>query len=163
MQQPRYQPPSGGPDETTEEKLERNTIELLNELRIAGSGIQIMFAFLLVVPFNAGYTRTTTFEHVVYFVTLLLVAMAAFLLLAPPIHHRLLFRRHERPFLISVGNRLAIAGMIFLGFGFTGILVLISDYVVGGAAPIIVGVLAMMTIGSLWFGVPLVRRRGERD
>jgi hypothetical protein len=148
-------------DETPDEKLDRNTIELLNELRIAGSGIQILFAFLLVVPFNAGWSKTSSFERTVYFLTLVVVAIAGVLLLAPPIHHRLLFRHHEKRYLVTSGNRLAIAGMVFLGLGFTGILVLLSDYVVGGVAPIIAGVLTFVAVAGLWFVVPLVRRRRE--
>jgi Family of unknown function (DUF6328) len=71
------------------EQLDRNTIDLFNELRVAGTGIQVMFAFLLIVPFNAGWSKTTSFERAVYFVALALVAVATFLLLAPPVHHRL--------------------------------------------------------------------------
>jgi hypothetical protein len=153
--------PDDNRDETPDEKLDRNTIELLNELRIAGSGIQILFAFLLVVPFNAGWTKTTSFERTVYFVTLVLVASAAVLLLAPPIHHRLLFRHHEKRYLVTSGNRLAIAGMAFLWLGFTGILVVLSDYVVGGAAPIVVGLVTLVAVGGLWFGLPLLRRTRE--
>jgi hypothetical protein len=148
-------------DETEDEQLDRNTIELLNELRVAATGIQVMFAFLLVVPFNTGYTRTSSFERTVYFVTLSLVAVAAFLLMAPPIQHRLLFRHHEKRYLVTIGNRLAIAGMGFLALGFTGILVLISDYVVGGLAPLIVGVLAFAAIATLWFVIPLRHRARE--
>jgi hypothetical protein len=155
------QTPGDDRDETPDEKLDRNTIELLNELRIAGSGIQILFAFLLVVPFNAGWTKTTSFERAVYFVTLVLVAIAAVLLLAPPIHHRLLFRHHEKRYLVTSGNRLAIAGMVFLALGFTGILVLLSDYVVGGVAPIVAGVVTVGAVGGLWFAVPLIRRWRE--
>ena len=149
-------------DETSDETLDRNTIELLNELRVAGTGIQVMFAFLLVVPFNAGWKKTTSFERTDYFVTLVLVAIAAFLLMAPPIHHRLLFRHHEKRYLVAMGNRLAIAGISFLALGFTGILVLLSAYVVGGVAPIVVGVLTFATIGGLWFAIPLARRARER-
>jgi Family of unknown function (DUF6328) len=145
-------------EETTDETLDRNTMELLNELRVAATGIQVMFAFLLVVPFNTGWKKTTSFERTDYFVTLAFVAMAAFLLMAPPIQHRLLFRHHEKRYLVAMGNRLAIAGNGCLAFGFTGILVLLSDYVVGGLAPVIVGVLTFVTIGGLWFAVPLVRR-----
>jgi hypothetical protein len=148
--------------ETTDETLDRNTIELLNELRVAATGIQVMFAFLLVVPFNTGWKKTTSFERTDYFVTLALVATAAFLLMAPPIQHRLLFRHHEKRYLVTMGNRLAIAGMSFLALGFTGILVLLSAYVVGGLAPAIVGVLTFAFIGGLWFGVPLARRDRER-
>src|SRR6202012_1929002 len=79
-------------DESAEERLDRNTIELRNELRVANTGIQVMFAFLLVVPFQQGWKHVDGFERTVYFVTLLLVALAAFLLMAPSIHHRILFR-----------------------------------------------------------------------
>jgi uncharacterized protein DUF6328 len=148
-------------DETSDEQLDRNTIELLNELRVAATGIQVMFAFLLVVPFNTGWKRTTSFERTDYFVTLAVVAIAAFLLMAPPIHHRVLFRHREKRWLVTVGNRLAIAGMVFLALGFTGILVLISAYVVGGAAPVVVGALTGAIAGGLWFALPLARRRQE--
>ena len=148
-------------DESAPERLDRNTVELLNELRIAGTGIQVMFAFLLIVPFNTGWKQVDGFERTVYFVTLLVVAMSAFLLMAPPIHHRLLFRHGEKPFLIRVGNYMAIGGMACLGLGFIGILVLVSDVVVGGAAPAVVGVLAAAVIAGLWFVLPLARRGEE--
>jgi hypothetical protein len=147
--------------ETPTERLDRNTLELLNELRIAGTGIQVMFAFLLIVPFNTGWRKVDSFERTEYFVTLLVVALAAFLLMAPPIHHRLLFRHGEKRFLIRVGNYMAIAGMACLGLGFVGIVVLISDVVVGGAAPVIVGVLAALVIVSLWFALPIEHRDRE--
>jgi hypothetical protein len=148
-------------DESQPERLDRNTVELLNELRIAGTGIQVMFAFLLVVPFNTGWKQVDGFERTVYFVTLLVVALAAFLLMAPPIHHRILFRHGEKPFLIRIGNYMAIGGMVCLGLGFVGILVLISDVVVGGAAPAVVGALALALVAGLWFVLPLVRRGEE--
>jgi hypothetical protein len=148
-------------DESQPERLDRNTVELLNELRIAGTGIQVMFAFLLVVPFNTGWKQVDGFERTVYFLTLLVVAMAAFLLMAPPIHHRLLFRHGEKPFLIRIGNYMAIGGMACLGLGFVGILVLISDVVVGGAAPAVVGALALALVAGLWFVLPLARREED--
>jgi hypothetical protein len=156
------QAPDDDRDETTDEQLDRNTIELLQELRIAAVGVQVLFAFLLVLPFNAGWKTTTSFERTVYFVTLASVALAAFLLMAPAIQHRLLFRHHEKGYLVTIGNRLAIAGIGFVGLGFTGILVLLSDYVAGGLAPVITGVVTFVTIGGLWFGVPLLRRSRER-
>ena len=148
-------------DESQPERLDRNTVELLNELRIAGTGIQVMFAFLLILPFNVGWKQVDAFERTVYFVTLLVVALAAFLLMAPPIHHRLLFRHGEKPFLIRIGNYMAISGMVCLGLGFIGILVLLSDVVVGGSAPVIVGALAAAVIAGLWFVLPLMRREEE--
>ncbi len=128
-----------GRDETAEERLDRNTMELLNELRVAGTGIQVMFAFLLVVPFNTGWRHVSTFGRATYFVTLLCVAIAAVLLIAPSIQHRILFRHGEKRYLVQTANQLAIAAMVFLTAGFTGILVLVTDVVVGGAAPWIVG------------------------
>ena len=148
-------------NESQGQRLDRNTIELLNELRVAGTGIQVMFAFLLVVPFNKGWQRVDGFERTVYFVTLLIVACAAFLLMAPAIHHRILFRQGQKPFLVRVANDLAIAGMSLLALGFIGILVLLSDFVLGGAAPIIIGALAAAFVGGLWFALPIVRRDEE--
>ena len=151
-------PADDGRDETSLEQLDRNTIELLNELRVASTGIQVMFGFLLIVPFNNGFRRVSSFEKNVYFVTLLCVAVASVLLIAPSIQHRILFRQHEKGYLVSVANQLAIVAGVFLGVGFTGILVLVSDFVIGGAAPLIVGVLAAAGIGMLWFALPIARR-----
>jgi hypothetical protein len=147
--------------ESEPEKLDRNTIELLNEIRVASGGIQFMFGFLLIVPFDSAFNRISSFERTVYFASLMCVAISCVLLLAPSIHHRILFRLHEKRFLIQVANRLAIAGMAFLGAGFTGILVVLSDFVVGGLAPVVVAVAAALGIGGLWFALPLGRRRLE--
>ncbi|MFZ0089909.1 MAG: DUF6328 family protein [Solirubrobacteraceae bacterium] len=144
--------------ESPPQRLDRNTIELLNELRVAGTGIQVMFAFLLVVPFDSRFKELSAFETTTYFVTLLLVGVAAIVLLAPPIHHRILFRQGEKRYLVWLANYLAIAGMIFIALGFTGILILLSDVVVGGAAPVVVGTIAFLFIVGLWFVVPLGRR-----
>lgn len=149
-------------DETAAETLDRNTIELLNELRVVATGIQVMFGFLLIVPFNTGFRHISRFERDVYFVTLLTVAASTVLLMSPTAHHRILFRRHEKPYLIRVGNRLAISAMALLAVGFTGILVLVSDVVLGGAVPIVVGVLTAGWTTGVWFGLPLLRRLQER-
>jgi hypothetical protein len=152
---------TGRPGETEAETLDRNTIELLNELRVVATGIQVMFGFLLIVPFNSGFRRVSSFERTDYFVTLLCVATSAVLLMSPSIHHRILFRHHEKPYLVRVANRLAISAMIFLALSFTGILLLVSDVVLGGLAPVVVGTVATVGITVLWFGLPLVRREGE--
>lgn len=148
-------------DESPAERLDRNTIELLQELRVASTGIQVMFAFLLMVPFNNGWKQVDSFERTDYFVTLLLVAGAAFCLLAPSIHHRLLFRHGEKRFLVRIANQLAVAGMALLALGFVGILLLLSDVVLGGAAPAVVGGLAAVALVVLWFALPLLRRGEE--
>lgn len=151
-------PPSG---EKESERLGRNLSDLLNELRVAGAGIQVMFAFLLVVPFNAGWKQASSFDKHVYFGSLLCIAIASVLLIAPSVHHRLLFRQHERRYLVQVGTRLAIVAAGFLALGLTAILVLISNYVFGTAVAITVGIAAAIVVASVWFVLPLSRRRSS--
>src|SRR5262249_7077898 len=126
-------------DETSAERLDRNTIELLNELRVAGTGIQVMFGFLLIVPFNTGWRHVSSFGQTVYFVTLLCVALASVLLIAPSVHHRILFRHGQKRALIRTANKLAIIATVFLALGFIGILILISDVVTNGVGTVLVG------------------------
>jgi hypothetical protein len=149
---------SAGREETHLERLDRNTGELMQELRVVATGIQVMFGFLLIVPFNTGFRRVSSFEETLYFIALLCVAISSVLLLAPTIHHRILFRRGEKAYLVSLGNRLSIVAMVFLGVGFTAILIVVADFVVGGVTPILVGVASAVAIGFLWFGLPLARR-----
>jgi Family of unknown function (DUF6328) len=147
------------PREPESERLGRNVTDLLNELRVAGTGIQVMFAFLLVVPFNAGWSKTSAFDRWVYFITLLCIASAAVLLIAPSVHHRLLFRQRERAYLVRVGTTLAITAAAFIAVGLTGILVLISNFVFGTLAAVSVGIVAAILVTSVWFAFPLSRRR----
>lgn len=147
--------PEPPPGEQEAQRLGRNLTDLLNELRVAGTGIQVMFAFLLVVPFNAGWKKASSFDQRVYFASLLCIAIASVLLIAPSVHHRLLFRQRERGYLVQVGTRLAIVAAGFLALGLTGILVLISNYVFGTSAAITVGIAAAVVVTSVWFVVPL--------
>jgi hypothetical protein len=153
-------------DERPLERLDRNEVELMGELRVAGTGIQVLLAFLLIVPFNARWGRVSSFDRDVYFVTLLCIAAAAALLIAPTVHHRVLFRRGEKDYLVALGNRSAIVAMALLTVGLTGILVLISNVLFGTVAAIIVGVAAFSGVAFLWFGIPLARsasRLGATD
>lgn len=150
---------SGNHQESEAERLDRNLMELLNELRVSGTGIQVLLAFLLVVPFNSGYKRLGTFDKDVYFLSLICIAGAATCLIAPSIHHRLLFRHGQRPFIIGLANRLAITGMALLAVGLVSILVLIGNVVFGPGAAAAVGAAAFCVLGGAWFLVPLVRRR----
>ncbi len=157
----RQSPTHGGSrDEPDSERLDRNVTDLLNELRVAGTGIQVMFAFLLVVPFNAGWKQASAFDRWVYFGTLLCIATGAVLLIAPSVHHRLLFRRHQRAYLVRVGTRLAIVAAGFIAIGLTGILVLVSNFVFGTVAAVTVGIATAIVVTALWFALPL-RRRGD--
>jgi len=146
-------------DESPLERLDRNTVELLNELRVAGTGIQVLFAFLLVVPFNTGFSRLSSFDRYEYFVTLVCIAVAAVLLIAPSIHHRILFRLGQKSYVVRVANRLAIIAGAFLSVGLTGIMVLIGDVVFGGVTAAVAGVVAALVVAGVWFVPPLARRR----
>jgi hypothetical protein len=139
------------------ERLDRNSIELMGQLRVAGTGVQVLLAFLLVVPFNSRWSRVTAFDRYVYYVTLLCIASAAVLLIAPSVHHRMLFRRGEKSYLVELGNRLAIIAMALVTIGLTGILLLISNVLFGGVTAAIVAAVALIGVVTLWFGLPLLR------
>jgi hypothetical protein len=149
----------GGQDERSEEerRRDRQMIELLNELRVALPGVQILFAFLLTVPFAQGFQRTTPFQRDLFYATLLATALSTVCLIAPTATHRLRFHKSDRTYIIESSNRLLIAGLVFLAAAIVGAVVLITDYLFGGAAVwLYPGALALLLVG-LWFIRPLVR------
>jgi Family of unknown function (DUF6328) len=148
----------GEPGETEKERLDRNLIELLNELRVALPGVQVLFAFLLIVPFQQRFGDVTQFQKVVYFVTLLLAALACALLIAPSAQHRVLFHAKEKRTLVATGNTLAIAGMAALAMAMVGVLTLITDFLYGATTTIVVAVAAGAVFAVLWYALPLWRR-----
>ena len=145
-------------DETKHEQLNRNLSELLGELRVALPGVQVLFAFLLVVPFSQGFTKVTGFQEKVYFVTLLCAAGASIFLIAPSVHHRVMFRQRQRPHLVQVAHRMALIGLSFLALAIIGVLMLVTDFLFGTAAATIVTVAATVLFAVVWFGLPLRRR-----
>jgi hypothetical protein len=149
--------------ETEKERLDRNLAELLQELRVALPGVQVLFAFLLVVPFQQGWAQVTDFEQTVYYVTLLLTAASSACLIAPTVRHRMRFRELDKKWVVYTANRLAIAGMVFLGGAMCGVLMLLTHVVYDATlTAIVVGVFAVL-IGWFWVAAPLVRDLRERD
>jgi hypothetical protein len=148
---------SGGDAE--ERKRDRQMIELLNELRIALPGVQILFAFLLTVPFAQGFQDVTSFQRNLFFGVLMATAVSTICLIAPTATHRLRFHQGDRPYIIESANRLLIAGLVFLALAILGAVVLITDFLFGGAVvwvyPGLLGVLLVV----LWFVRPLLRSR----
>ena len=142
------------------ERLDRNLMELLSELRVVSIGVQVLFAFLLIVPFSARFDRLDSGEQYLYFGILLATAAAAGLLIAPTALHRLVFRLGDKPYLVETANRMAIAGIAFLLVAMTGILALLAGVLFGWLAGAIVAVLAVAYFGGLWFVLGL-RRRAE--
>jgi hypothetical protein len=150
----------GRRDETPHERLDRNLQELLSELRVLVTGVQVLFAFLLVVPFNAGFVHIGPFQRGVYFVTLLFAALAAAFMLAPAAHHRILFRSDDKAHIVAVSNRLMIAGLSCLALAMCGSLLLVATKLFGVATGTITVGIAASGFLVLWFLLPLVRKAG---
>jgi hypothetical protein len=142
--------------ETDIERLDRNLTELLTELRVAIPGVQVLFAFLLVVPFNQGWARLSLFERRLYFGTLLLTALTSVVLIAPTMHHRLVFRMHQKRYVVMTANRLAVIGMTLLAVAMTSAVALITHVEFRDTAitAIVAGAGAAI-FGGLWYAMPL--------
>jgi membrane-associated HD superfamily phosphohydrolase len=148
-----------GREESEAERLDRNLGELLQELRVALPGVQVLFAFLLAVPFQQNFTEITLFQEKVYFVTLLLTALSAALLISPSAYHRITFRMQRKDDLVFLANRLAIAGLACLALAMTGAIMLITDVLFGGLAAGLTSAAALAVFFLLWYGLPLRRAR----
>ena len=149
--------PLTGRDETEHERLDRNLQEFLGELRVALPGVQVLFAFLLVVPFNQRFGEITSFQKAVYFVTLLLTAAAAVCLIAPTAQHRVEFRRQHKEQIMMMANRLAILGLGFLAVAMTGAILLITDLLYGSTTTIVVTIAVGLAFAVLWYVIPVRR------
>jgi membrane-associated HD superfamily phosphohydrolase len=147
-----------GREESEDERLDRNLGELLQELRVALPGVQVLFAFLLAVPFQQNFTKITAFQEKVYFATLLCTAISAALLISPTAYHRLTFHLQQKKELVFVSNRLSIAGLGFLALAMTGAVTLITDVLFGGVATAIFGAAAALMFVLLWGVLPLRHR-----
>jgi hypothetical protein len=146
-------------DRRTEEerKRDRQMTELLNELRVALPGVQILFAFLLTVPFSQRFSRATDFQQNLYYVTLLTTAASAICFIAPTATHRLRFHRRERAYIIESANRLLIIGLVFLAVAIVGALTLITDFLYGLDGQWLFPAALALFLIVLWFGRPLLR------
>ena len=145
-------------DETEAERLDRNLNELLQELRVALPGVQVLFAFLLAVPFQQGFKEITAFQEKAYFATVLLTALSAVLLISPSAYHRMTFRMQQKDELVFLANKLTIAGLTFLALAMTGAIMLITDVLFGTTATVITSVIALATFAVFWAALPLQRR-----
>jgi hypothetical protein len=148
--------------EDPQERTARELIELLNELRVILPGVQVLFAFLLTVPFTQRFPDLDDLETGVFFMTLLCTAVATALLIAPSAHHRMLWRGGVREQRLAMGNILTIAGLIFLVPAMVGVVFVITDFIFGLTAAVVVMVLLALFFVMLWFVFPL-RYRGKDD
>jgi hypothetical protein len=144
-------------DESEHEQRDRQMIELLNELRVALPGVQIMFAFLLTVPFSARWGDLSFFQRDVFYFTLVTGSLSVACFLTPSVNHRLRFHQGERAWVIESANRLTIAGFVFLALCMGGAVLLITDVIFDGARVwVYSGVLWLVSL-VLWFLRPLAR------
>jgi cobalamin synthase len=148
---------------TEERKRDRQMIELLNELRVALPGVQILFAFLLTVPFTQRFPQLTTFQRDVFYITLVAATLSAACLIAPSAAHRLRFHKNERTWLIESANVLLIAGLGFLAVAIGAAFLLVTDMLFDGPVVWIYSAVVWVVIVALWFGRPLYRQLRGRS
>jgi hypothetical protein len=150
--------PSEPPEETEAERLNRNFDDLLQELRVSQNGTQILFAFLLTVPFSNGFTKVTDFQQDVYFTALLLAAMSAAMLIAPAVMHRVLFRQHQKKELVATASKVALGGQALLVFAVSVSVLLVGDYLYGHTVGAVMAVVIWLWTGGWFFALPLYMR-----
>ena len=149
---------SGDQEESAAQQLTRNLNELLQEIRVAQAGVQILFGFLLSIAFTDRYASTSGYVRVIHLVTVLFATVAVALLTAPAAWHRVLFRLGKREKIIDVADRLMLAGLASLAFAMTGTVLLLAEMVIGGWAAIVCGMLAAGLFALLWFALPIRHR-----
>ncbi|QQQ78574.1 hypothetical protein IOD16_09025 [Saccharothrix sp. 6-C] len=148
-------------EESHQRRLARNLNELLQELRVAQAGVQILFGFLLSIAFTERYASADGYIRATHLITILFAACAVALLTAPAAWHRLLFRRGRREDVIEVANRFAIIGLANLAVAMVGTILLLAEVVIGGWVAVVVGAFAAVLFGTLWFAWPW--RERSRD
>jgi predicted membrane channel-forming protein YqfA (hemolysin III family) len=150
-------------EESKNERLDRELIEFLNELRVVLPGVQVLFAFLLTVPFTNQFARITNTQKQVFFAVFLCTTAATVLLIAPSAYHRLRWRDFDKEQMLRTANRLSIAGMVFLSLALVGAAFLVTDLIFHPTAAAIVTAAVAILFAWFWWGLPLSRKlRDER-
>jgi len=137
---------------------DRELIELLNELRVALPGVQVLFAFLLTVAFSQRFVDITSNQKKVYYLAALCAAAATAFLIAPSAFHRIQFREGDKEWLVRFSNHLSVAGLFFLACALCCVLYVISDFVFGGTITLVSTLGSVVLFSLLWFVLPLMRR-----
>jgi uncharacterized membrane protein len=152
--------PAGDPrEETKAERDDRNLMELLQELRVAGLGVQVLFGFLLSLPFTNRFAKLSDGERQLYIVSLVLAAMSTALLMAPVAYHRLLFRQQQKERLVLAANVLAICGLVTVGLAISAVVLLVTGFVDHALVAGLITAFIVCLFGGLWFALPLRHRQ----
>ena len=145
-------------DESEAERLNRNFDDLLQELRVSQNGTQVMFAFLLTVPFSNGFTQVTEFQKAFYFTALILAAISAAMLIAPAVMHRVLFRQNQKKELVLAASRVAFGGQTLLTFAVGAAVFLVGDYLYGHIIGTAMALFVFLWTSTWFFALPLYIR-----
>ena len=145
-------------DETQAERDDRNLIELLQELRVAGLGVQVLFGFLLSLPFTSQFKQLDGSDRDLYLACLILAAVSTALLLGPVAYHRLVFRQGEKERLVRAANVMAILGLVTVGLSISASVLLVTGFVAGYGTGSVIAGLTLFMFALLWFALPLSRR-----
>ncbi|MBB5960247.1 hypothetical protein FHS29_006870 [Saccharothrix tamanrassetensis] len=154
-----YSVPVSEAEQSHQRRLARNLNELLQELRVAQAGVQILFGFLLSIAFTERYAEADSYVRTTHMITVLFAAGSVALFTAPASWHRILFRRGRREDIIEVANRFTVVGMGCLAVAMTGTVLLLGEMVVGGWQAVALGVVAALFFGTIWFLLPWRERR----
>ncbi len=149
---------TAGDTESSGERANRELIELLNEIRVALPGVQVLFAFLLTVPFSQGFDQLGATDRKVYFAAVLATAASTMLLIAPSAHHRLRFRSGVKEHLLHVANVFTLVGLLLLAFAITTVTYLITDVLYAGTVPAVVAASLAGAFAIGWFVIPFAYR-----
>ena len=156
-------PGTGGPpdprQESGAERVDRNLGELLQELRVAGLGVQVLFGFLLSLPFTNRFAKLSSGQRDLYLASLVLAAVATALLVGPVAYHRMVFRRGQKERLVRAASVMAIGGLAAVALAVSAAVLLVTSYVGGGLAAGLISAFVAVMFGLLWFAFPLTRRR----
>jgi len=145
-------------EETSKQRWDRNFGDLLQELRVAQTGVQILFAFLLTLPFSSGFPETTEFQRDVYLVSLLAAAAATAMIIAPVAFHRALFRQGRKPELVKFGHKMATGGLFFMLISMVSAVLLITDFVMSRTVSLILSGVAALLFITFCLALPWTRR-----
>jgi hypothetical protein len=153
------QTPPDPRDESQAERDDRNLAELLQELRVAGLGVQVLFGFLLALPFTTKFSRLGQWQRDLYLAGLMLAAVSTALLLGPVAYHRMVFRRRQKEHLVRAANLMAVLGLAAVGLAISSAVLLVTSYVATALPAALITIFIAALFGGLWFAFPLARHR----
>ena len=148
--------------EKSQSDLDRELIELLNELRVTLPGVQVLFAFLLISPFSQGFARVNDLQKYAYLVALVFTALGSAFLIAPTPYHRIRFRDRDKEAILRISNKLALAGTVCLAIGMSSALFFVTDFLFRSPVPALLTAFVAGAIAVLWYVLPLTRELRDR-